>query len=126
MKHVYTGRDEMDANFVRGLLEQQGIEAIVQGGTLEAAWSTLPLSAESLPSVYVKTDEDVARAAPIVEEYRRVDRANSGEPNDADRAAQPAWTCLQCGEKLEGQFTQCWKCGTNRPGAGGDEGSGPV
>src|SRR5687768_4904637 len=115
MKHVYTGRDEMDANFVRGLLEQAGIEAVVQGGALEGAWSTLPLSAQSLPSVFVKTDEDVARAAPILDQYRKVDRANANEPEDADRPPQPAWQCPRCGEKLEGQFVQCWKCGTNRP-----------
>ena len=24
------------------------------------------------------------------------------------------WTC-ECGEKLEGQFTACWKCGSARP-----------
>jgi hypothetical protein len=26
------------------------------------------------------------------------------------------WTCPQCGEPLEGQFTACWQCGTARPG----------
>ena len=27
---------------------------------------------------------------------------------------QSAWTCPSCGEKLEGQFGSCWKCGANR------------
>jgi hypothetical protein len=117
MKHVYTGRDEMDANFVKGLLEQEGIEAVVQGQTLEATWGTLPLSAESLPSVWVTNDADEVRAAPIVERYRQVDLANANEPRDVDRPTQPAWTCPRCGEKLEEQFVQCWKCGTNRPAA---------
>jgi DNA-directed RNA polymerase subunit RPC12/RpoP len=22
------------------------------------------------------------------------------------------WQCPSCGEKIEAQFTQCWKCGT--------------
>ena len=34
MQHVYTARDEMDANFVQGLLKQQGIQAVVQGQSL--------------------------------------------------------------------------------------------
>ena len=25
------------------------------------------------------------------------------------------WTCPRCGERLEGQFTDCWQCGSPRP-----------
>jgi hypothetical protein len=25
------------------------------------------------------------------------------------------WTCPGCGEKLEAQFAQCWRCGTEGP-----------
>ena len=27
---------------------------------------------------------------------------------------QETWECPKCGEELEGQFDQCWKCGTAR------------
>ena len=70
MQHVYTARDEMDANFVQGLLKRHGIEAVVQGAALGSAWGTLPLSAESLPTVWVP-EADVERARPVVDEYRR-------------------------------------------------------
>ena len=117
MEHVYSARDEMDAHFVKGLLEQQGIRAVVQGETLESgAFGTLPLSAKSSPSVWVD-DGDVAKAAPIVEEYRRVDRANADEDEKGDRTGRATWTCANCGEKVEEQFTQCWKCGHARPAA---------
>ena len=112
MQHVYTARDEMDANFVQGLLRQEGIQAVVQGQALGEVWGTLPLSAESLPSVWVE-DEDVARAAPVIEAYRRTDRANADETTEERPRA--TWTCSQCGEKVEDQFTQCWKCGHQRP-----------
>jgi len=116
MQHVYTARDEMDANFVKGLLNQQGIQAIVQGQSLGEVWGSLPLSAESLPTVWVP-DGDLARAMPVVEEYRRTDEANAVD--DAERP-RSTWTCPNCGEKVEEQFTQCWKCGHNRPeGEGG-------
>ena len=81
MQHVYTGRDAMDAHFVKGLLEREGIDAQVMGEALESAFGTLPLSAKSLPSVYVR-EEDVARATPIVEEYRRIDAANAVDSAD--------------------------------------------
>jgi hypothetical protein len=112
MRHVYTARDEMDANFVQGLLRQEGIEAVVQGQSLGEVWGTLPLSDESLPTVWVD-DGDVGRAAPVIEAYRQTDRANADEA-DVGRP-RATWTCPNCGEKVEEQFTQCWKCGHNRP-----------
>jgi predicted RNA-binding Zn-ribbon protein involved in translation (DUF1610 family) len=113
MKHVYTGRDEMDANFVRGLLEQEGIRAVVQGEALGEAWGTLPLSAESLPSVWIAEDKDEVGAAAIVARYRQVDRANATTDAEERRAT---WKCPNCGEAVEEQFTACWKCGHNRSG----------
>ena len=61
MRHVYTARDEMDASFVQGLLRQEGIEAVVQGQALGEVWGTLPLTAKSLPAVWVD-EKDVERA----------------------------------------------------------------
>ena len=34
----------------------------------------------------------------------------------ARRYAHERWVCVQCGERLEGQFTACWQCGALRPG----------
>jgi rubrerythrin len=112
MKHVYTGRDEMDAHFVKGLLEQEGIEAVVVGENLLNAVGALPLSAMSLPSVSVR-DEDEARAAAVVEAYRRTDRANADEA--VEDVPRPTWKCANCGEAVEEQFTECWNCGHARP-----------
>jgi hypothetical protein len=111
MRHVYTARDEMDAGFLRDLLVQQGIRAVVQGGPLEGgAFGNLPLSAQSMPTVWV-ADEDESKAVSIVDEYREVDRANA----DDSRAARATWRCANCGEQVERQFTQCWKCGHPQP-----------
>lgn len=116
MQHVYTARDEMDANFVKGLLRQEGIEAVVQGEAMEAAWGTLPMGDSSLPGVWVR-EQDVGRALPVIEAYRQVDRANADD-GVAD-GARATWVCPNCGEKVEVQFTQCWKCGHARPAPGG-------
>jgi hypothetical protein len=116
MQHVYTARDSMDASFVKGLLRQEGIEALVQGEALGEVWGTLPLSSESLPTVWVP-EGDVERARPIIEEYRRTDEANAAD-DDAQRP-RATWTCPQCGERVEDQFAQCWKCGHMRPADGG-------
>lgn len=26
------------------------------------------------------------------------------------------WRCEGCGEEIEGQFSECWRCGESRPG----------
>lgn len=114
MRHVYTGRDEMDAHFVKGLLEQEGIAAVVTGENLDAVWSTLPLSAKSTPAVYVP-EEDEERAAVLVRDYQQVDRANAQE--NAEDAPRATWKCANCGEAVEEQFTECWNCGHSRPAA---------
>lgn len=106
MQRIYGARDSTEAEFVKGLLEAEEIAAVVQGSALEAARGDIPFTDSSLPSVWVN-EEDVARALPIIEEFRR------GGP--AGTEPKPAWICPNCGEKLEGQFTNCWKCGTEKP-----------
>jgi hypothetical protein len=122
MQHVYTARDAMDANFLRGLLEQEGIRAVVQGEALQETWGNLNLTSESLPSVWVD-DPDVARAMPLVEEYKQRDAADADLPDDEDETAEASratWTCSNCGRKCEEQFDRCWHCGHERkPGTTG-------
>jgi hypothetical protein len=116
MQQVYTARDSMDANFLRGLLEQEGIKAVVQGEALEETWGDLNLSQKALPSVWVD-DADLGRAAPIVEEYRQRDAADANIPDEAREAAaaaRPKWVCHNCGKLSEEQFTACWHCGHER------------
>ena len=118
MRHIYTARDAMDANFLRGLLEQDGIKAVVQGEALQETWGNLNLTSESLPSVWVD-DADIDRAEPIVEEYRRVDRANANRDDEVDESATTAagaWVCTNCGRQNEPQFDRCWHCTHARQG----------
>jgi predicted RNA-binding Zn-ribbon protein involved in translation (DUF1610 family) len=112
MQHVYTARDAMDAHFVRGLLEQAGLRAVVQGESLQETWGGLSISDANLPTVWVE-DSDVEQAVPIVQQYRETDRANADDAvADAPRAT---WACPNCGENVEVQFDRCWKCGHERP-----------
>ena len=112
MRHIYTARDAMDANFLRGLLEQEGIKAVVQGEALQETWGNLNLTPESLPTVWVD-DVDVTRAEPVVEEYRKVDKANADRNDDVveeSSSASGGWVCGNCGRKNEPQFDRCWHC----------------
>jgi hypothetical protein len=82
-------------------LEQAGIVAALheeRGGVI--AYAELPTG-----SVWVERDDhqrarEIA-AQPIVDEAE-------------DQVDHSQWVCASCGERVEGQFTSCWKCGAER------------
>lgn len=102
---VYTARDAPEAHFLRQLLESQGIAATVVGEMLGQALGELPLTADSLPSVWVEAD-DADRAAMLTADFDR--RSRTPPP------ARPNWICPTCGEAVEEQFTHCWSCQSPR------------
>jgi len=105
---LYTGRDLMDAHHVRALLEGEGIPATVMGENLAIARGYLPMTQDTMPSVWID-DGDRELAIPII--------ANLNAPADP---TLPPWTCPHCDESVEGQFDICWNCGTTRSGASND------
>ena len=107
MKRIHTAHDPTEAHLVKGLLEADGIEAIVQGEHLFPLRGSLPVTADTNPSVWVVNDMDFDQGRTIAQAYDRGARAS--------QTPAPHWHCPQCGEELEGQFTACWKCGAIRP-----------
>lgn len=111
MREVYVAMDPIDAELVKSLLAAAGIEAVVQGAGSFALRGELPMTTETLPRVCLLDDDALERARVIVEDHRRA-RARS-----ADASGRAVWTCPGCGETHEPQFTDCWRCGTARPGS---------
>ncbi len=96
MPRVYSSFDLVAVHHARNLLEAEGIRAVVRNERLASAMGELP-PAECQAEVWVIDESDVQRAERLLREGRPV--------------AGPAWTCPACGEQLEPQFTQCWRCG---------------
>jgi hypothetical protein len=111
MKQVYSARDEVDAELVKNALVNAGIDAVVQSGGLSGVLGAIPVSAETLPSVWVR-DDDADAAAQVVDAFK----------HPAPPTGQP-WTCPKCGEVIEPQFDTCWNCGTAKPGSAAEEGT---
>jgi len=63
---IHVCRDSMEAHFLRQVLEDEDIQATVMGEALAAGRGELPLTAETLPSVWVRQD-DVERAREVLE-----------------------------------------------------------
>lgn len=104
MKPLHTARHATEAHLIRGYLESQGIDVLIRGEFLVGAIGELPAD---LCRVYVIDDSEFAHANALLQQFLSGDAARLH--------AREQWHCAGCHEAIEGQFTDCWNCGTARP-----------
>ena len=102
MKSVYSASNMSLVSVFRSILEGSGISCWIKNEYLSAGIGELP-PIDCWPQLCVD-DDDYPEAKRIVEEALSV-------------KVMTAWKCDSCGEEIEGQFTECWKCGEIRPAA---------
>jgi len=103
LKQLHVARHAPEAHLVRGFLEANGVAAVVRGEHLAGGWGELPVD---LCSVWIADDAQYERAHGLLVSFLKGDAAREYRGQ--------RWRCPQCGEHLEGQFTDCWNCGANR------------
>ena len=108
MKKIFTGSDDAENYYVHSLLEAEAIRSAILGGNLAIGRGSLPLTEDTLSSVWVHP-EDFTQAQKIIDEY------NNTTKYLAEIAKSGPWVCPNCGKNLEAQFTICWNCQTTRP-----------
>jgi hypothetical protein len=104
MKRVFRAASLIQVAHARNVLLTAGIPSELRNQYLAGALGDLPML-ETWPQLFVEDDYEAAALKALA-------AASSVFPG-------PAWTCVQCGELLEPQFTQCWRCGTalgSKPG----------
>jgi hypothetical protein len=102
MKRVYCAQDPLMLGHLRNVLALHGIECLTRKLDLGTGAGELP-PVECWPELWVIDDARVAEAQAILK------RALAPM-----KAVRRTWTCRGCGEQIEGQFTECWKCGRER------------
>ena len=107
MKQVYIGKNPNDAHFVAGILQEYGILCEVLGENLWGARGALSVSSDTLPTIWIRDDNRYEEAQNLIEQYEN----KTLKPTICDSS----WQCLSCGEQMEAQYTDCWKCGTRKP-----------
>jgi len=107
LKKVYVAASAFDAHMLTGLLEQEGIQAVVRGDDVFPLQGGNLFKMETRPSVWVFDDERLPRAYELSNDFGRRPVPLDGPP--------VLWIC-QCGETTEEQFTQCWNCGRDKDG----------
>lgn len=101
-REVYIAADPVNAEIAKDMLASHGIDAHVRRQHLWGGAGQLP--ANVYPGVWVDDDADYDAARRLVDQLERGPIDN----------AEP-WQCPGCGEQLDGQFTRCWSCQTERP-----------
>ena len=107
LKKIYRARGPGDAHVLKSLLEAEGIRAVIRGDAFVPLQGGGLFGVDTRPSVWVLADEHYARARNVADGYA----AGEG-PSPTSVAAE--WSCPHCGEEMEAQFTECWKCGGRR------------
>ena len=103
MKFLHASHRLGDIARLRSALDSAGIEYTVRNELLSGLTGEIPLN-ECTPEIWVSSEEQF-------EEARRIVITVTQRPV----IPGPAWTCAQCGEKIEGQFDSCWHCGALQP-----------
>lgn len=96
--------DALEIHHLKHLLEVEGIRCLVRNEMLSRLAGEVPFT-ECAMQLVVLRPEDEWRARRILDDWRR-----------SQPASGPAWTCAACAERLEAQFTACWRCGSLRAG----------
>ena len=103
MKKLYTAQSPLVISHLKNLLESGGIRCTVKNLYLAGAIGELP-PIECWPELWVLDDQRYAEAR------RLLDRTLAPL-----RAVAMPWTCRKCDIEVEGEFSECWSCGSRRP-----------
>lgn len=103
MQLVYTHPNYLMVENAKNVLEVEGLRVFVKNELLTSGFGELS-GIDTWPELWVQAPEDLARAKALIADFMQA------EPERGQ-----VWSCPQCGEVSEPQFTHCWQCGTPRP-----------
>ncbi len=102
MKKVYTAQDPLMIGHLKNVLEICGIDCVVKNLYLSSAAGEIP-PIECWPELWVVQDERYEEAQAVLKETL-----------SPVVGLEKPWKCKNCGEMIEGQFSECWKCGARQ------------
>jgi hypothetical protein len=102
MKRVYCAKDPLMVGHLRNVLALHGIECVTRKLDLTTGAGELP-PLECWPELWIIDDKRLAQAQAILRKTLA-----------PLKAVKKHWICSGCDERIEGQFSECWKCGRER------------
>jgi len=102
MKKIYTTKDPLMVGHLKNVLATFDIQCVTKNYELSSAAGELP-PIECWPELWVLDDSRCAEAEAILKKTLA-----------PLKSVKKSWQCVGCGEEIEGQFSECWKCGRSR------------
>ncbi len=102
MKLIYSAESVVHVAHMRNVLESAGIRCELRNFHLSSAIGEIPFL-ECWPQLWAVEESQHAQAEQLV----------AAELSGAHDSG-PDWTCPNCRERIEPQFTECWRCGCER------------
>jgi len=103
MKRLYRAGHLIEATHLKTMLDAAGIATLLRNEDMMRVAGEVPFD-QCYPEVWIMDEADEPLARQVLDEFRHPQRHRG-----------PPWTCPKCKEWLEGQFSTCWNCGTDRP-----------
>ena len=97
MRKVHSAESIIEIAHLRNVLQTAGIDCIVRNDRLSTLAGEIPF-VECWPELWVCRSGDALAARGLIS--LALGAADDGPP----------WTCGTCGELVEPQFAECWRC----------------
>ncbi len=105
MHKIFTADNFVQLDQLRALLLENGIDCMHKGessiGSGAAGGEVPPIAIKNELHVFEESDVEPAKALIIDFLTAHNDRSD--------------WICPKCGEKIEKEFSDCWKCSVDEP-----------
>ena len=102
---IFSSLNSAAAHNVRNALEAQGVRCELRGEHRASLFGEIPMP-DAMTEVWLVDRTQEALAQKILA---------SSEPS-----LSSPWKCNNCGESVEGQFTECWNCQVGRSADSGE------
>ena len=105
MRLIFEHIDFTIVGHMQTILNSAGIATDLRNAGAAGLAGEVPYT-QVYPELWILNNADEERARAIIRDYRE---------KDAATPIGPDWKCPNCGESVEGQFAECWNCGSPSP-----------
>ena len=99
---VFTSQSLAEVELMRSVLEDNGIASIIRNEFTQIGRGDIPFT-DTWPELWLIHAADQSQAVAVLRAIR-----------DAGNTQSATWICPDCGETIEGQFSSCWSCQSER------------
>ena len=99
MVRIYSSEDRVNVHHLRNVLEAAGVQCLVKNDSLFTLAGEIP-AVECWPELWLLDESMLNKAESVIQDQ-----------SAKARGINASWQCA-CGELNEGQFTECWRCGS--------------